>query len=321
MQRVGDRARAVIPLGLERAVPAAEHIRPGRDFIRGRDHAGHDARGFAFAARGAGRARSRAVGHVAAARAEPRQGAAGGVSVLASLTPITLQVAGPTTPSTVSPWRACRRRTAASVSGPKVAVDGHVQRLLQPRDRVGGDLRFGGAGRRSLLATADTTPAWWEAGAAIAEGGGVSVSAPLTPITLHVAGPTMPSTVSPWRACRRRTAASVSGPKSPSTGRCSACCSRATALPPTRAAVSAEPALPSVSLASSVWTPAAAADAGGPAAQCGARQRSDDAVDREPVAGLEVLHRRFGFGAEDAVDGDAERAAGAVRPDGRCRPR
>ena len=33
MQRVGDRARAVIALGLERAVPAAPHVGAGRDFV------------------------------------------------------------------------------------------------------------------------------------------------------------------------------------------------------------------------------------------------------------------------------------------------
>ena len=40
------------------------------------------------------------------------------------------------------------------------------------------------------------------------------------------------------------------------------------------------------------------------AAQRGARQRADDAVDGEPVARLEAAYRRFGFGAEDAVDFD-----------------
>src|SRR5207302_3042772 len=66
-------------------------------------------------------------------------------------------------------------------------------------------------------------------GAGIAEAGGVSVSSPCTSITPHVAGPTTPSTESPWRACMRRTAASVSGPNWPSAGSLRAACRRATA--------------------------------------------------------------------------------------------
>jgi hypothetical protein len=48
------------------------------------------------------------------------------------------------------------------------------------------------------------------------------------PSSRHVAGPTMPSAVSPWRRCRRRTERTVSRPKTPSAGRCSARCSRRT---------------------------------------------------------------------------------------------
>src|SRR5207237_7125623 len=44
-----------------------------------------------------------------------------------------------------------------------------------------------------------------------AEAGGSSVPSLCTPITLHVAGPTTPSVLSPCRACRRWIAASVSG--------------------------------------------------------------------------------------------------------------
>src|SRR5580692_1191811 len=64
-----------------------------------------------------------------------------------------------------------------------------------------------------------------------ADAGGFSVSWLLIPSTLHVAGPTTPSTVRPWRACRRLTADSVSEPKLPSALRCSALCSRETASP------------------------------------------------------------------------------------------
>ena len=38
------------------------------------------------------------------------------------------------------------------------------------------------------------------------------------PIACAVAGPTMPSTVSPWARCQRLTAASVCGPNTPSAG-------------------------------------------------------------------------------------------------------
>src|SRR5439155_12560740 len=65
-----------------------------------------------------------------------------------------------------------------------------------------------------------------------AEGGGLRVLWLLMPSTLHVAGPTTPSTVRPWRACRRRTAASVSGPNVPSACRWSADCRRLIAPPP-----------------------------------------------------------------------------------------
>jgi len=65
-----------------------------------------------------------------------------------------------------------------------------------------------------------------------AEWGGFSVGALCTPSTAHVAGPTTPSTASPWRACSRLTAAAVAGPNVPSASRCRAAWSRATSLPP-----------------------------------------------------------------------------------------
>ena len=157
VQRVGDRARAVIALGLKRAVAAAVHVRPGRDFIGGRDHAGHDARGFAFAAARCWSSSSR----LSAARCfpgpgTPCQGADGGVSVLGVVTPITLQVAGPTTPSTVSPWRACRRSNAASVSGPKSPSRADAALPAAARPRCRGDLplrsRWASRWRRSARA-------------------------------------------------------------------------------------------------------------------------------------------------------------------------
>ena len=120
VERVGDRARAVISLGLERAVPAAEHIRPGRDFIAGRDHPRDDAGGFAFATA------CGAAGRVArdGPSRTPLSALLGGVSVSSLEIPNRLHVAGPTTPSTVSPWRACSRRIAASVAGPKLPSAG-----------------------------------------------------------------------------------------------------------------------------------------------------------------------------------------------------
>src|SRR5690348_14684748 len=48
----------------------------------------------------------------------------GGLNVRSPLTPIALQVDGPTTPSTASPCRACSRRIAATVSGPRVPSTG-----------------------------------------------------------------------------------------------------------------------------------------------------------------------------------------------------
>ena len=97
-------------------------------------------------------------------------------------------------------------------------------------------------------ATASTAPGVLVAGRA--EGGGVSVSWPCTPIALQVCGPTTPSTVRLLRACSVRTAASVSGPKSPSAGRCSAICSCLTA------------SIACVSELSSLAPPVAAVDAG-----------------------------------------------------------
>ena len=52
------------------------------------------------------------------------------------------------------------------------------------------------------------------------------------------------------------------------------------------------------------------------AAQRTERFRPDDPVHAEPVRRLEAFDRGFGFRAVDAVDRDAERAAGEVRPGG-----
>ena len=161
---------------------------------------------------------------------------------------------------------------------------GEVQRALQPRDRVAaappspepavetvaarrrrcGDGRWcgrrerrGGRRQRFLAADADHVPRRRS----------------------HE-----PSTVRPWRACRRRTAASVSGPKSPSAVRCSALCRR---RPRRRAAFGAfGRGRRRIRRLRDVRH--RRCDAGVRAAQRGARLRPDDAVDRQPVLRLEL---------------------------------
>src|ERR1035437_644294 len=63
-----------------------------------------------------------------------------------------------------------------------------------------------------------------------AEAGGVRVPSVVMPRSPHVAGPTTPSGLRPWRACSRCTAASVAGPNSPSGAILSAFCRRVTAF-------------------------------------------------------------------------------------------
>ena len=168
----------------------------------------------------------------------PASALAGGVSVLSSLTPITLQVEGPTTPSTVQAVARLQAADRGLGFRAEFAVDRQLQRLLQPRDRVAAvqqrrGRRAGGAGVAPVWSSSASTVAGvagcvagWVAGRAagltIAEGGGVSVSSPM----------------------------------------------RADHVP---------------------------------------RRRADDAVDGQPVAGLQPADRGLCFGAEVAVDGEVQR--------------
>ena len=108
-------------------------------------------------------------------------------------------MAGPTTPSTVRPWRACRRLTAASVSGPKVPSVLSFSLLCRRDTASPPEVAFFASRGDSPVSA--TVAAGGVSDGSTAEAGGVSVSSPLTPSTLHVAGPTTPSTVRPWRAC------------------------------------------------------------------------------------------------------------------------
>ena len=164
------------------------------------------------------------------------------------------------------------------------------------------------ARRRSSLRRRELLELAAGASCTCASAGGVSVLSLLMPSTLHVAGPTTPSALSPWRACRRVTAASVSGPNSPSAAelqRCSAGASTAFA--------ELAPSPPSERFAAgvgdgrgvvvAVTCGSGSAEGGGVSvsspwiAEHAPRGRADDAVDGQPVACLQAADGRLGFAA------------------------
>ncbi len=152
MQRVGDRARAVVAGRLERAVAAAPDVRARCDFITGGDHARDDARAFAGRA-----ARRFAVGEAAVherrgrrlqrrraldAEQRPRRRADDAVDVqpVARLQPL----------------------DGGLGLGAERAVGFEVQRRLQPRDFVAarrfaafGRFRVGDRRRRMMMMRSD----------------------------------------------------------------------------------------------------------------------------------------------------------------------
>ena len=244
VERVGHRARAVIAGRLEGAVAAAPHIRPRRDFIGGRDHARDGAfdRVVARESRACGRSleplaaggsRLRPVRHRLRGTRRLRDRGGGGLSVLSSLTPIT-----PT-----SRGRPRRRRSSRGVPAAggrrlgfrtEFAVHGEMQGGLQTLHRAGSARgRFGARSARRAGchgASSRIRRLRLRLGWGRADGGGVSVACPCTPITPQVAGPTTPSTLGHDGPAAGGSAASVSGPKSPSAVTCRALCSCATAL-------------------------------------------------------------------------------------------
>ena len=124
-------------------------------------------------------------------------------------------------------------------------------------------------------------------------------AAPWMPSAPSVCGPTTPSTSSPWADWNARTARRVWRPNTPSALMPSA---RWTAI---------------VVAAGSRWStrrrPAAAAERP-------ARDRPDDAVDLEPVRGLERAHRAPRLAPEHAVGAGSPACAGPRPPPGRgCR--
>ena len=104
--------------------------------------------------------------------------------------PSALQVAGPTIPSAVRPWLRWKRLTARLGAGAEDAVGGDAERALEVDH-----------GAR-LLAPPPR-----------ARGAGAVCAARSA---RHVAGPTIPSAVRPWRRWKRLTARLVAGPKMPS---------------------------------------------------------------------------------------------------------
>ena len=209
-----------------------------------------------------------------------------------------------------------------------------------PPSRTAGALVAAGALGACVAAgvpTAACSPVG-ETGWAMAEGGGVSVSPPCTPITLQVAGPTMPSTVSPWRACSRRIAASVSGRSRRRRGGAARAAAarrrsgsargrrtrglrlRGAGAPHHLRALRGR--RPSVRLRGGFSRDRALhvrreCRSGTRAAQCGARQWADDAVDGEPVARLEVRTAASVSGPKMPSTLMPRAPAGAVRT---CRP-
>ena len=414
MQRVGDRARAVIAGRLERAVAAAPDVRPGGDFIARRDHPRDDARGRLRRRRPCcwttlppeglrpGRARRRRCERALSADAEHahvagpttpsasgRGGPAGGgppprfpgrirrpagaaarpagaaprcrrhrgrfagcraVIAPPAVPDVATRHGGAVVGSGQGRGRRCQRFLAAHADhaprrGPDDAVHGEAVAGLQAADAAsvsGPNSPSAGAAARPAAAERRLPPAfgrawpcfarvggvrsrcrtlpaalaaWCRSGSGRAEAGGVSVSWPCTPSTLHVAGPTTPSTVSPWRACSRRIAASVSGPNSPSArSRCSALCSCATASPPLavfrwrRRIPHAAPRHWARRFAGELrrWTLAVNARPGSPgraARRPSAGPTTPSTV--RPALAWKRAHGCFGFGTEDAVDFDA----------------
>ena len=152
-------------------------------------------------------------------------------------------------PSTVRPWRACRRAHGGLGFRPEVAVGTQMQSDLQLLDGV--LAAFFDAGIAAppvpvfssceldedvVVVCSSATPGveYWAglaleagalepAGSVLAPGTTLLTSAmkALPAVSLRraalVCAPTTPSTLRPWLAWKLRTAASVSGPKTPST--------------------------------------------------------------------------------------------------------
>ncbi len=148
MQRVGDRARAVVAFGLERAVPAAPHVRARRDFIRGGDHARDDAFGFAAAG-----ARTAAVVAGATARRARRGERGGGRGERGRVLHADHRPRGGADDA-VDREAVAGLQTAHRGLGfrAEFAVDGELQRPLQPLD--GGRARGGGRCLAAILSAA-----------------------------------------------------------------------------------------------------------------------------------------------------------------------
>ena len=157
MQRVGDRARAVVAVGDERAVAAAVHVGARGDFVGGRDHTRDDA----FGARGAGARGARAAGGGGGAPAPGRAGVGevGGVGVQdrqrrsAECAP--RGGAGDAIRS--RPWAAWKWRTAASVEGPNSPSPRRAA-LPEGATAVAADPGGGAAGASAPPAAAPAPP-------------------------------------------------------------------------------------------------------------------------------------------------------------------
>ena len=182
VQRVGDRARAVVAGVVEAAVPAAVLVRLVGDPVAGRDHA----------ADGDRQARRRARAGRPAALEHPGDARCGR--------------ARPT-------WRARRRRRRSGRAALE-ALDGARRCRARRRRRRRCRARAGAAARSR------------------ARRGRCALERPRARLSaLHVAGPTMPSAVSPWRRWKRLTARLVCLPKMRSTCRPSTFWTKATRGP------------------------------------------------------------------------------------------
>src|SRR5205823_11516025 len=196
---LGGRAGAVVAVGVEGAMSASVHVRPGGDFVARRDDAETEPEPPSPPPpleEPPPEERS----------ADPSCELEGASEELSPELSCECEARGATSSEPSSePEPADELRSDAALT----ATGSPAGALVPPAGAALDDASSAGASSAGC--------SWGRADA-----GGVSVVSPLTPITFQVAGPTMLSTANRWRAWSRSIAASVWGPNSPSTSRRSA---------------------------------------------------------------------------------------------------